>query len=399
MSLITKSQSCRYSLLAIISAFIMTIMMSCSESNNNEEPEDTRATETILMFFPYSEGLSEAFASNVNDMKTAIETNKGMGKTRVIVVMAKTSVTAKMFEIVYADGTCQEKDIELTMDLTFSSDNQSDVTSSLQSLFYKVKEVAPAHSYAMIIGSHGKSWMPAGGFTLADCYKPKAMNKAIGSAGKDYQIDNLSLVTALQNVGLHLNYLLLDACYMANIEAAYDFSNICDYYISSPTEIMGVGIPYNTAGQALLRHDYQTLVDEYRKFYVSYSMPYGTLSVTDCRYIDEMADVMRQISQNMTSDGLETVQQLDAFSQTVFYDMADYVDKCCKNETLKSQFKTSLSKLVPYKCSTPSFYSATPSGGVTKDIKAYCGLSTSQPTTNSVAQKYIAQTSWWIATH
>ena len=104
MPLITKRLTKRYPLLAIIAAFLLIMVASCSDKNNNEEPEDTRATETILMFFPYSEGLSDAFADNVNDMKTAIETNKGMGKARLIVVMAKTSVTAKMFELVYADG-------------------------------------------------------------------------------------------------------------------------------------------------------------------------------------------------------------------------------------------------------------------------------------------------------
>ena len=399
MPLITKRLTKRYSLLAIIAAFLLIMVASCSDKNNNEEPEDNRATETILMFFPYSEGLSDAFADNVNDMKTAIETNKGMGKARLIVVMAKTSVTAKMFELVYADGLCQEKNIDLTMDMSFSSDNQSGVIATLQNILYKVKEIAPAHSYAMIIGAHGKSWMPAGGFTLSDCYKPKAINKAIGSAGMDYQIDNMSLVTALQNVGIHLNYLLLDACYMANMESAYDFSNICDYYISSPTEIMGIGIPYAKAGAALLRHDFQTLVEEYGRFYKAYTMPYGTLSVTDCQYMDDMANVMRQINMEISSEGLENVQQMDAFPQTVFYDMQDYVSRCCTNETLKSQFMSTMARLVPYKCNTDEFYSATPNGGVRKKINAYCGLSTSQPTANSVVTNYVTQTSWWIVSH
>ena len=154
MPLITKRLTKRYSLLAIIAAFLLIMVASCSDKNNNEEPEDNRATETILMFFPYSEGLSDAFADNVNDMKTAIETNKGMGKARLIVVMAKTSVTAKMFELVYADGLCQEKNIDLTMDMSFSSDNQSGVIATLQNILYKAKEIAPAHSYAMIIGAH-----------------------------------------------------------------------------------------------------------------------------------------------------------------------------------------------------------------------------------------------------
>lgn len=399
MSLIPYRKVYRYALLAIIPAFIMAAMMSCSDSNKPQEPEDTRATETILMFFPYSEGLSDAFADNVNDMKTAIEANKGMGKARLIVVMAKTSVTAKMFELVYADGQCQEKNIELTMDMSFSSDNQGGVVATLQNILYKVKEIAPAHSYAMIIGAHGKSWMPAGGFTLADCYKPKAMNKAIGSAGKDYQIDNLSLVTALQNVGIHLNYLLLDACYMANIESAYDFSNVCDYYISSPTEIMGIGIPYAKAGAALLKHDFQTLVEEYDRFYKAYSMPYGTLSVTDCQYMDDMANIMRQINMTMANGRMDDVQQMDAFPQTVFYDMQDYVSQCCTDETLKSQFISTMARLVPYKCNTDEFYSATPTGGVKKKINAYCGLATSQPTANSVVTNCVTQTSWWIVSH
>ena len=37
--------------------------------------------------------------------------------------------------------------------------------------------------------------------------------------------------------------------------------------------------------------------------------------------------------------------------------------------------------------------------GVKKKINAYCGLSTAQPTANSVVTNYVTQTSWWIVSH
>lgn len=41
-----------------------------------------------------------------------------------------------------------------------------------------------------------------------------------------------------------LDFLLFDACFMESVEVAYALRDCGDYMISSPTEIPGVGAPY-----------------------------------------------------------------------------------------------------------------------------------------------------------
>ena len=43
------------------------------------------------------------------------------------------------------------------------------------------------------------------------------------------------------------DYLLFDACFMANIETLYDLRECTDYVIAAPCEIMGEGFPYERA--------------------------------------------------------------------------------------------------------------------------------------------------------
>lgn len=350
------------------------------------------------MYFPYS-GLRSAIEKNISDFKQAIKNRRGLGNTRVVVCQANGTQYSCIYEIKFVDGECMNDTITPQFDSYIKSDNQVQATEILQSILQTVKREAPADSYAMIIGSHGSAWLPSG--VEFDSFRDGAPKKAFGTASRSNQIDNTTLTTALQNENMHLNYLLFDACYMATIETVYDFHNICDYYLASPNEILTEGIPYHRIGDALIRHNYERVIDEIYNYYNQSTAPYVSFSLVDCHdnHMEDLAATIQQINKTClsTTADINEVQIMDGMSSPLTFDLQDYMDHFCTDATLLNKFTRQLKTLVPYAKSTAevfTYYNRTHS--IT--VNHFCGISTSQPTINSAATK-LRDTAWWAVTH
>lgn len=388
-------------------SYIVTVILLCGVTvscNNREEPDGPVNTETVIMFFPYS-ALESYINVNIRMMKEAIVNRKGLGKTRLMVYKASSERGGLLYEITYQDNTCKEDYIS-ALSATFDSYEQESNIVKLQTVFSKIKSLAPADRYSLIIGSHGNSWIQAGNY-IGDMnlWAKGSKPTAFGTAARDNQLDNSTLVEAAKASGLHFDFLLFDACYMASIEAAYDFREICDYYIASQNEILNDGIPYDKVGDALLKHDYMGVVNGYYKYYSTYSIdgimyPYGSLSVVKTKYLDEMADIVRQINTTaMAKDfDLSKIQREDGITKTIFFDFLDFYNKVCTDKELLGKLRSKLGELVPYELHTPEYFSAF-SEVYHLPAENSCGIDTSYPTINPRAETLLRKTEWWMATN
>ncbi|MDO4161206.1 MAG: clostripain-related cysteine peptidase, partial [Prevotellaceae bacterium] len=274
-------------------------------------------------------------------------------------------------------------------------------------------EVAPAHNYSMLIGSHGMGWVPIGTnvYTRSASIKnikdkhensDKPITRYFGSSNdKDYMIDIQTLAEGISAVGIKMKYIVYDACYMSNIETVYDLKDVTEYFIASTSEIMGEGMPYNKIGINLLYNDYENIVNNFYSYYSTYSTPCGTIGVTDCSEVENTVTLMKEIN-SLYPSGLSStadIQVLDGFNSPVFYDFGNYIDSLCTDETLRAQFDEQLEKLVPYKAATETYYYNNYDGNGQKQINAFSGITVSDPTTNSSVVSAKTQTNWYKATH
>jgi len=119
--------------------------------------------------------------------------------------------------------------------------------------------------------------------------------------------------------------------------------------------------------------------------------------VTDCRELDALAAIVRDINLTQEFDYslLSDVQRMDGYNPPLFYDLGDYIAHLCADKNLLDAFNRQLELTVPYKAHTAQYYSA--SNGF-NDIRAYSGITTSAPShnTRSVGLK---KTKWYQATH
>ena len=128
-----------------------------------------------------------------------------------------------------------------------------------------------------------------------------------------------------------MEYILFDDCYMSSLEAAYDLRHVTRHLIACPTEIMVYGMPYSHIGEYLLaeksrlqRHLSDFLINSIP---VQHITPTGTIAVTDCSRLDELALLMKDIHSRYSLDDSQTasIQRMDGYSPVIFYDFGDYV--------------------------------------------------------------------------
>ena len=202
-----------------------------------------------------------------------------------------------------------------------------------------------------------------------------------------------------------MQYILFDACYMGNVETAYELKDVTNFMISSSSEVMGAGVPYKTIWSYLNSSapNYSGFVNGVVNFYKNSSVPFCNMAAIDCRQMDNLAQVMKEINSKYTlssSVPLDSIQPLDGFSPNLFYDMSVYIDSLVPSGYLKDKYTSQMKLTIKAAAHTEQAYTGLMSyRGTTFKVKNYCGLSISDPSQHSVAIKGREKTAWWKATH
>lgn len=211
------------------------------------------------------------------------------------------------------------------------------------------------------------------------------------------------------------DYLIFDACFMANIETLYDLRAGFDYIVASPCEIMAAGFPYDRTVPYLFTGERigDRLTQVCRAFWDFYqndwqSVPYneqsGCISLCVTAALDGrdgqpgLDDVTRRLyaAARQTFD-LNTLQSYEGLATHLFYDLGHYVSLSCVDAALLDEFRMRFDEAFPAesRLNTPSFYSAY--NGRLNPITSYSGVSTSKPAQR--LQEYYEQTAWDQATN
>lgn len=389
------------SVFMLLCMFVAATLVSCSKEG--EDPDDTPSTKekTIFVYMPWTgsvQSLYDFFVNNIKDMKKGIVEQGGLNNTNLLVLIANSIDKSHLINVTYHNGKCYNDTLK-TYD-----DGAMNTPSKMSSLLNEVVKIAPAPIYSMMIGSHGVGWIYTGSISrsmLHSIEADRARNKMLGLpitrqtryfGGSDIQMNIDDLAEGIRNSNIHhLQFLLFDDCYMANIETAYELRNVTDYLIGCPTEIMGHGMPYYEMWKYLasIQPDYGKAVEGFYNFYSNYAYNgkdyhYGTISVTDCRKVDNMMQVLTainsryRIGRNVDSN----LQVLDGYRPAAFFDFADYIHKLCAGDAnLIRKFDAALLQLIPFERHTANYFSSLTNAGE-HSISTCCGLTISAPSTN-----------------
>lgn len=389
---------CQY----ILSVFSILVLSSCEKDDPVVPDNDELYQQTVFMYMPWSgESIYGSLLKNITSFETAIEENHGLDGNAFIVYISENEKKSNLINITYNNGKCHRDTVKT---FYFNSCNYT-TAEGIASIIKDVEDIAPARTYAMTIGCHGTGWLPAGMelmmarssmFRQGKFYQTRYFGH---SSDIDYQTDITTLAEGIKMAGVKMEYIMFDDCYMSNIETAYVLKNVTNYLIASTCEIMIEGMPYAEIGIDLLKNNYKGICDGFYSFYSKFSMPCGTIGVTDCREVEYMSEIMKDINQTypMGVDRVDEIQDLDGYTPTVFFDFGDYVAHLCKEGYLLDIYNEQLKRLVPYKANTETYYSMLTNRQT--PIEAFSGLTISDPTNNGMAVDALSETAWYKATH
>lgn len=432
----------------LLFAFVLTLLSLIGLSSCTDEAfdVDTVNKQTILVFMPWSgssntQGLTHYLSNNIDSICQGIVDKKGLNNTRVLVFFSESAGNSTLYDLQY-DATLKSVSRVPIKTYEGSSYNSAE---GFASILGDVKANAETLNYALIIGGHGAGWTYADDWQnypvnakpytasqgqpatptapsfsgisfgtddnlpltrLHDDDSSNPQTRFFGSVSrKENSIDVTTLAEGIKMSGIKMQYILFDACYMGNVETAYELKDVTNYLVSSSSEIMAAGIPYRTIWSSLngATPSYSSIVASSINYYKNSNSPYLNLAAIDCRQLDDLASVMKEINDRYTlsaSIPLDSIQPLDGFTPHLFYDLGVYVDSICPVGVLKDRFNSQLKKVVKSSDSTEKIYSSLSGGnGQYYTVKSYSGLSISDPSQHAVAIRGREKTGWWKATH
>ena len=386
--------------------------------------------QTILVFMPWTggsnaseQGLTFYLKVNIDSIDAAIVKNKGLKNSRVLLFFSSFPTESNLYELVYNETT---KSVDHTPLNSYSGYSYASVE-GISGILGEVQTIAPALNYALIIGSHGCGWTYKGDWENYPSRSVDGEREPFFTFGEDpnnpitrffgsvssssHMLDVADLAQAIKQSGISkLQYILFDACYMGNVETAYELKDVTNFLVASSSEILSDGVPYYSLWSYLnsATPSYSNIVSGFYDFYNSSSQPYANMAAIDCRQMDKLAEVMKNInSQYKLSDSidLDSIQYLDGYDLArkqklhMFYDLETYVDSLHPSDYLKSQFKLQLANTVVSSQSTAQVISAMKRPSTYITVKHYSGLTISDPSINPVAINGREKTGWWKATH
>lgn len=401
---LVRKSSWRTAIVTVVALLLSSVFVACNE---NGEPPVPEKEHSLLMYFPWSDNLTSYFEVNISDMEKAYLESGKAAEQDIVVFFATSASEAEMYRLVISNGRVVRQPLQSYAGINCTT------AEGIAGILADFKAFSPARSYAMTIGCHGMGWLPAGTTGRAAAlrgsdgmvlryhweYDVPYPTRFFGGTTSGTQADVTSLAEGIKQAGLHMDYILFDDCYMSTVEVAYDLKDVAHYLVCSPTEMMAFGMPYSEIGGYLLgKPDFEALCNGFLAFYSQYSMPSGTLAVTDCSEVEALAGIMQKINGRFMFDSsLESdIQPMDGYSPGIFFDLGSYVKLLCSDADLLRQFDEQLAATVIYRVHTQSYYSSV--NRVLTPINEYSGLTVSDPSRHVWTQAK-TKTAWYRATH
>ena len=337
--------------LAAIIALVAVTLCGCggggrsaeSAYSSGESPVTTlgeaqgQGTWTILVYLDADNDLESAGISNFNQME-ALGSTKDI---RIVVQMDRCAgqddsngdwTDTRRYLITRDSDTDRIKSIRLDDPALGELDMANPQT--LRNFVAWGEQEFPADHYCLIIWDHGSGWQ----------FRSLAMQPefkyVLVDEGSSSQMNINEIPTAL--AGMNIDVIAFDACYMQEIEIAYELRNSAHYMVGSASVEPSAGYNYtrwlsrmmvDTTPEELSRY----IVEEYA---AEYSSRTGiTQSVLDLSKVSETADAIDQLARVLElnasthSTGLRdarnaTLDYSSGGAQCYSLDLLDYAKRC-----------------------------------------------------------------------
>ena len=260
-------------------------------------------------------------------------------------------------------------------------------------------EYNKSESYGLILWSHATGWIPSNDTSS------KAIRRTFGD-DNGIKINIEELADAIPDGSFR--YIWFDCCLMGGIECCYQLREKASYIISSPTEIMSYGAPYEIILPIIAKKN-GNLVEAAQKEFEYYRRLFNslgfTISIVDCSQLNSLALECEAIvapyypdisTASLQTYGTQAGKFNDGSKYTVtYYDFGQVFRKYAEMRGIDSEpFTSCLNRTVIYKASTPKFRNIVIQPENYSGLSVYVPLSPEAIGYNEELQNYYLGLDW-----
>jgi len=340
---------------------------ACGDKSSEPElPVDDIAPRTVLLYMVARNNLSGNAVKDLNEIKKAV-LNGDLGASRLLIYYVNGNTAPTLSEYDSSGNRFVLREYEKET-LSVSAQRLSDVIDD-------VKELAPAHTYGLIMWGHGTGYVQDGidepGISTLS-YGGESVDK------KDYWMNVTTLAKVLD--GECFDWIYFDCCFMAGVEVAYELRNVTDYIVASASELPSDGMPYDRTLRYLMPRK-SDLDGAAKATFGFYDDKRGvertcTMSVIYTAALDELARCLREVY--VYSAGIPKDYEPQSFQTKSdnhrygwsYYDLGHYAMALAGESLLYNKLvSVSINQAVISAYATPYLWDEVP-------LTNHCGLST-----------------------
>lgn len=389
--------------------FALLLAVSCHKNDDPEDPapKPPYGTEVGRVVVVYMAGENSLATYTGRDLREMLAGTQYMGEDDHLIVYMDNTQNPRIYDLTYY---CKDTPIDsLKPVVTYETDLNSCSPEVMSEVLDYVKQHYPSESYGLVLWSHASGWIPPVPYPYVGGYS--AWGAKQRSFGYDNGHNNTTdyggqmSINELRDVLLqfgNIDFLMFDACFMQNIETAYQLRNCARYIVASPAEIPGPGAPYHTLLKPMFQDSacVEGIVETYYECYRDDNLYGVLLSAVDCHQLERVAQICKTYIQPHKEDliNLDYSSVLNYFwwDSYFMYNYPDFYDmqgvmRAVLTETEYFLWHAEFQKLFVAQVHTDRWYSAfNRSSQNHVDADQYSGISMHIP-----LYKYAGRDKWF----
>ena len=399
-----NSISMQYKAYTLLVCVICLFLVACDKHKNAPSPTTVSKT-TVIGLILGDNSLNDFVSSDISEMCIGLE-DVDLNKNNLVLYVDNRGSNSPSI-LSFKQSTQDHSKVVTDTIYRYSEKESSADPKVLKDVLSRIITKYPAESYAMILWSHGQGWLPTPSTEVENYISTKYFGQDTTGGGQEWMnISDLEDVIAYgQNLlggNKKFDYLYFDACFMGNIETAYQLRKTSNYYIASVAETPGPGGNYET----LVPIMFNANTDRAKKIAEAYDLAYNDpegypgwtygaqISVYDNSKMDALANACQTTFSNIgiaqAIQGVNLyasdIQHFDRISFPAYFDFEQIMEKALTSSEY-SPLETALDNVVVYNARPASVYSVN-GGSFSMDVN--CGLAAYFPqySTYSTVQRY-----------
>jgi clostripain len=280
-------QYCKNVILSIITLFFFS---SCEKDSNEASSLLVR---TVIVYMIADNNLDNFAVNDINEMEQGWNSELN---GNLIVYLDRAGGAGVAHPVVYKITHDTTSDIVSPIAHVYKEQNSVDADIMYRVLSDIITDYA-AENYGLILWSHGTGWLPVEQ-TAANQFNTISKRIIQRSFGRDNdrEMNIFDLKEALPH---HFDFIIFDACYMGAIEVIYELRDRANYILSSSTEILSAGYPYqDIVGKLFFPSiNYSNVANTFFQSYLTLegAMQSASVSVVKTSELSVLAEKVRAI--------------------------------------------------------------------------------------------------------